>query len=177
MQVGGRIATLAPQGFSGYSLTREVQFRNMTDATPTLAQRFAAVVLPAAERAGYTGHGRNARLARASGMTESSVGRMLNGQAIPEPRFFEPLAEAVGLHPAVLFVEAGLMSRESLQSLSETDRSQVGSDLTPEEVADRLGIQDEVGRQMFFATIDRLLRLEDDQPADRDDRGGAAAEM
>lgn len=149
----------------------------MTDATPTLAQRFAAVVVPAAERAGYTGHGRQARLARATGMTESSIGRMWNGQAIPEPRFFEPLAQAVGLHPAVLFVESGLMSRESLQSLSETDRSQVGSDLTPEEVADGLGIQDEVGRQMFFATIDRLKRLEDDQPAERDNPGEAAAEM
>lgn len=149
----------------------------MTDATPTLAQRFAAVVVPAALRAGYTGHGRQARLARATGMTESSVGRMWNGQAIPEPRFFEPIAEAVGLHPAILFVEAGLMSRESLQSLSETDRSQVGSDLTPEEVADRLGIQDEVGRQMFFATIDRLKRLEDDQPVERDNPGGAAAQM
>jgi transcriptional regulator with XRE-family HTH domain len=150
----------------------------MTDATPTLAQRFAAVVVPAAERAGYTGHGRKARLARATGMTESSVGRMWNGQAIPEPPFFEPLAEAVGLHPAVLFVEAGLMSRESLQSLSETDRSQVGSVLTPEEMADGLGIQDEVGRQMLFATIDRLKRLEDDeQPADRDHHGGAAAQM
>lgn len=149
----------------------------MTDATPTLAQRFAAVVVPAAKRAGYVGHGRQARLARATGMTESSVGRMWNGQAIPEPRFFEPLADAVGLHPAALFVEAGLMSRESLQSLSETDRSQVGSGLTPEEVADGLGIQDEVGRQMFFATIDRLKRLEDEQPAERDTRGGAAAEM
>lgn len=172
------MSTLAPQGFSGYSLTREVQFRNMTDATPTLAQRFAAVVGPAAERAGYTGHGRKARLSRATGMTESSVGRMLNGQAIPEPRFFEPLADAVGLHPATLFVEAGLMSRESLQSLSETDRSQVGSELTPENVADRLGIQDEVGRQMLYATIDRLKRLEDEeQPAEHNNPGEAAAEM
>ncbi|MFD9248441.1 helix-turn-helix domain-containing protein [Streptomyces bottropensis] len=149
----------------------------MTDATPTLAQRFAAVVVPAAERAGYTGHGRKARLARATGMTESSIGRMWNGQAIPEPEFFEAIAAAVSLHPAVLFVEAGLMSRESLQSLSETDRSQVGSDLTPEEVADGLGIQDEVGRQMFFATIDRLRRLEDEPPADHTNNGGAAAQM
>lgn len=169
--------TLAPQGFSGYSLTREVQFRNMTDATPTLAQRFAAIVVPAAKAAGYTGHGAKAALARDTGMTESSVGRMWNGQAVPEPRFFEPLAQAVGLHPGTLFVEAGLLSRESLQSLSETDRSQVGSDLTPEEAADRLGIQDEVGRQMFFGAVDRLRRLQDDEPADHADRGGAAAEM
>lgn len=149
---------------------------DMTDATPTLAQRFAAVVVPAAERAGYTGHGRNARLARDTGMTESSVSRMWNGSAIPDPRFFEPLAQAVRLHPGKLFVAAGLLRPESLQSLSETDPSQVGSNLTPEEVADRFGIQDEVGRQMLYATIDRLKRLEDNQPADNN-HGGAAAEM
>lgn len=150
---------------------------DMTDGTPTRARRFANVVVPAAERAGYTGHGRNARLARDTGMTESSVSRMWNGSAIPEPRFFEPLAQAIGLHPGELFVEAGLLRPESLQSLSETDRSQVGSNLTPEEAADRLGIQDEVGRQMFLGTVDRLRRLQDDEPADHTNRGEAAAEM
>jgi transcriptional regulator with XRE-family HTH domain len=150
---------------------------DMTDGTPTRARRFANVVVPAAERAGYTGHGRNARLARATGMTESSVSRMWNGSAIPDPRFFEPIAQAIGIHPGELFVEAGLLRPESLQSLSETDPSQVGSNLTPEEAADRLGIQDEVGRQMLYATIDRLKRLEDEQPADRNNTGGAAAEM
>src|SRR6266571_4266618 len=170
MQVGDLIATLAPEGFSGYSLTREVESVNMTYATPTRAQQFAATVVPAAIRAGYTGRGAKARFARDTGMTESSVGRMWNGQAIPEPRFFEPIAKAAGIHPAVLFVESGLMSQESLQSLSETDRSQVGSNLTVDEVADRLGIRDEVGRQLFYATIERLKRLEDDA-SDQGDTG------
>jgi hypothetical protein len=30
---------------------------------------------------------------------------------------------------------------------------------------------------MLYATIDRLKRLEDEQPADRNNTGGAAAEM
>lgn len=150
----------------------------MTDATPTLAQRFAAAVDAAAERAGYKGRGRQARLARDTGMTESSVGRMLNGQAIPEPRFFQAIADAVGIHPAVLFVEAGLMSQESIQSLSETGRSQVGSALTVEEAAERLGIRNEVDRQMFYATYERLVRLQDDEPSDHQaDHGGTAAQM
>jgi hypothetical protein len=177
MQVSDLIATLAREGFSSYSLTREVESPDMTDATPTRAQRFAAIVVPAAQRAGYTGHGAKARLGRDTGMTESSVGRMWNGSAIPEPRFFEPLAEAVGLNPGVLFVEAGLLSPESLQSLSETDRSQVGSGLTPEEAADQLGIRDEVGRQLFYATIERLKRLEDDAPDNHAEPGGTAAQM
>lgn len=176
MQVSDLIATLAPQGVSGYSLTRELQFGNMTDATPTRAKRFAAVVVPAAEQAGYTGHGAKARFARDTGMTESSVGRMWTGTSLPEPRFFEAIADAARLHPGVLFVEAGLMSQEALQSLSETDRSQVISSITADEVADRFDIRDEVGREMLKATIERLKRLED-EPADRIDRGGKAAQM
>jgi transcriptional regulator with XRE-family HTH domain len=149
----------------------------MTDATPTHAQRFRDIVVPAAVRAGYTGHGAKARFARDTGMTESSVNRMWHGQAIPEPRFFEPIAETTGLHPGFLFVEAGLLSPESLQSLSETGRSQVGSALTPEEAADRLGITGDVDRELFYAAVERLKRREAEVSDDRQDRGGTAAQM
>jgi hypothetical protein len=150
----------------------------MTDGTPTRAQRFAAIVVPAAERAGYTGHGAKARFARATGMVESSVTRLWQGVALPEPRFYAAIADATSLDLGTLLVEGGVLSPESLQSLSETDRSQVGSPLTVEEAADRLGIKDEVGRQMFYATYDRLMRLEDGEPSDHQaDHGGTAAEM
>ncbi|HEY9353719.1 MAG TPA: hypothetical protein VIP28_10725 [Nocardioides sp.] len=177
MQVSDLITTLARQGFSGYSLTREVQFLDMTDGTPTRAQRFAAIVAPAAERAGYIGHGRNARFARDTGMTESSVSRMWLGTSLPEARFYEKIAEVTGVTLTTLLVEGGVLSPESLQSLSETDRSQVGSTLTPEEAADRLGINDEVGRQLFYATVERLKRLEDEASDHTADRGGTAAQM
>jgi hypothetical protein len=36
---------------------------------------------------------------------------------------------------------------------------------------------DEVGRQVFFTTIERLKRLEDDAPGPAADNGGAAAQM
>jgi transcriptional regulator with XRE-family HTH domain len=149
----------------------------MTDATPTRAQRFAARVVPAAERAGYTGHGAKARFARDTGMTESSVTRLWQGTALPEARFYEAIAAATSLDVATLLVEGGVLSPESLQSLSETDRSQVRSDLTVEEAADRLGIRDEVGRQMFYATYERLMRLQDESSDHADDRGGTAAQM
>lgn len=178
MQVDGLMATLAMEGFSSYSLPRELQFLDMTE-TPTRAQRFAAVVKPAAERAGYVGHGRNARLARDIGMSESSASRMLNGKAIPELEFIEPLARAIEMDLLELLTRTGIFSPESLPSLSETDRSQVGSrSITPEEAADQLGIKDEVGRQMFAATIERLRRLEDDGATDHgNDAGGSAAHM
>lgn len=175
MQVSGPIVTLAREGFSGYSLCREVESWDMTDATPTRAQRFRDIVVPAAERAGYTGFGAKARFARDVGMTESSVGRMWQGQAIPEPRFFEAIADRVGLDVGPLLVESGILSPESLQSLSETDRTRVGSSLTPEEAAERLGINDEVGRELFYATIERLKRLEDEASDHSADRGGTAA--
>lgn len=148
----------------------------MTDATPTRAQRFADIVVPAAEHAGYTGHGAKARFARDTGMTESSVGRMWQGIAVPDARFYSAISAAIGVDLGTLLVEGGVLSPESLQSLSGTDRTRVGSSLTPEEAADRLGIQDEVGRQLFYATIERLKRLED-EPSEHVDRDGTAAQM
>ncbi|NEB92381.1 hypothetical protein [Streptomyces bauhiniae] len=150
----------------------------MTDATPpTRAQRFAAVVVPAAERVGYTDYGAKSRFARDTGMTESSVGRMWLGRTLPDARFYEKIAEVTGLDLATLLIEGGIMSPESLQSLTETDRSQVRSRLTPEEAADRLGIRDEAERTYFFATVERLKRQHHDDASDSPDRGGSAAQM
>lgn len=152
----------------------------MTDATPTRAQKFAAVVVPPAREAGYTGRGAGARLARDAGMSESSVSRMLKGEALPEMRFWAPLTKLLGIDLVDLLAEMGIPP-ESLQPLSETDQSQVGSrPISPEEAADRLGLKDEAGRHMLIATIERLKRLEeqnedDDQPGD--ERGGTAAQM
>lgn len=149
---------------------------DMTDAqTPTRAQRFADIVKPAAERAGYTGHGAKARFARDTGMTDSSVTRLWQGAAVPEARFFGPISEAIGVDLGELLVEGGVLTRDSLQSLSDTDRSRVVSNLTPEEAAEQLGINDEVGREIFYATIERLKRLEGDTPGR--DQGGATAHM
>ncbi|MFK0124948.1 hypothetical protein ACIQSP_16730 [Streptomyces nigra] len=150
----------------------------MTDGTPTRAQRFAAIVVPAAERAGYTGHGAKARFARDVGMAESGVTRLWQGTALPDARFYAAISEAIGVDLGTLLVEGGVLSPESLQSLSETDRTRVDSTLTPEEAADRLGIRDEVGRQLLYATIERLKRLESDEASDHNaDRGGTAAQM
>lgn len=149
----------------------------MTDA-PTRAQKFAALVVPAAERAGYSGHGAGARLARDAAMSESSVSRMLKGQAVPDMKFWAPLAQVVGIELIDVLAEMGI-PREALRALSETEQSQVGSrSITPEEAATRSGISDPVGVEMLAATIERLKRLEEerqDQPGD--ERGGTAAQM
>ncbi|MFI1728244.1 helix-turn-helix domain-containing protein [Streptomyces acidicola] len=149
----------------------------MTTPPTTHAQRFAAVVVPALREAGYTGHGSQARLARDTGMSESSVSRMLKGQTIPELRFLAPLAEAIDMSPIDLLIKTGLISPESLPPLSETEPSQVGSgNITPEDAAERLGITDEVGRQMLIATIERLRRLQDEAD-NANPAGGTAAQI
>ncbi|MFB6787628.1 hypothetical protein ACFCWT_13225 [Streptomyces olivaceus] len=150
----------------------------MTDApTPTRAQRFRDIVVPAAERAGYTGHGAKARFSRDTGMVDSSVSRLWQGIALPEPRFYDRIAEVTGLDLGTLLVEGGILTPEALQSLSETGRSQVGSRLTPDEAADGLGIRDVVGREMFHATVERLKRHEDHDAGRGADHGGTAAQM
>lgn len=150
----------------------------MTDDTPTRAKRFAAIVVPAAERAGYTGHGSKAQFARDTGMPEASVTRLWQGKSLPDARFYSAIARVVGVELGTLLIEGGVLSPEALQSLSETDRSRVVSRFTVEEAADRLGIKDEVGRQMFFATYERLMRLQGDASDHADaDRGGTAAQM
>ncbi|MFF2189299.1 helix-turn-helix domain-containing protein [Streptomyces sp. NPDC058155] len=151
----------------------------MTDA-PTRAQRFAALVVPAAERAGYIGHGAGARLARDTGMSETSVSRMLAGTSIPKPEFLQPLAEAIGLDVRELLVAGLGLDPKIFRPLSETEQSQVGSrSITPSEAADRLGITDPIGREMLTATIERLRRLQDESaPGQNDsDNGGTAARM
>lgn len=149
----------------------------MTDRTPTHAQRFAAIVVPAAERAGYTERGRGARFARDTGMPESSVTRLWQGKALPEARFYPAIAKAVGLDLGTLLIEAGVLTQEAIQSLSETDRSRVGSNLTPEEAADGLGIRDASDRARFYAHVERLKRLPDETSEQSADNGGTAAQM
>lgn len=148
----------------------------MTDRTPTHAQRFAAIVVPAAERAGYTERGSKARFARDTGMPESSVTRLWQGKSLPEARFYPAIAAAVDINLGTLLVESGVLSQEAIQSLSETDRSRVGSNLTPEEAADGLGIRDASDRARFYATVERLKRLPDETSEQTDD-GGTAAQM
>ncbi|MFI9079177.1 helix-turn-helix domain-containing protein [Streptomyces sioyaensis] len=146
------------------------------DATPTRAQKFAALVVPAAHAAGFTGHGANASLARAAGITESSVSRMLTGRAIPDVRCFEDLAAALKIPVRDLLVQAEIISAHAL---TETDRSQVRSPVSLEAAADALGIADDpIARQMFYGVVERLRKEETAPDGERDDQtGGAAAEQ
>lgn len=176
MQVSGRMTAFPREGSVDYSLPREVKFTNMTDAPTGREERFFALVLPALERAGYAAYGMQQKLVADTGMNKSTASRLLRGETIPHVKFFPALAKAIGLDPVELLVAAEIVPREYLESqqtLSETDRSQVGSEpITPEEAAERLGINDDVGRFTFFAVVEKLTT----DNADEDSSGGATAQ-
>ncbi|WP_327671904.1 MULTISPECIES: helix-turn-helix transcriptional regulator [unclassified Streptomyces] len=153
----------------------------MTDAPQRRVEKFCALVLPALEAAGYTGYGSQQRLVADTGMSSSTISRLIKREQIPHVKFFPRLAEVAGLDPVELLVAAEVLPPEYLESqqtLSETKQSQVGSgSITPEEAAERLGIHDDVGRFTFFAVVDKLT--EEDQAAEADQTdttGGATAQ-
>ncbi|MFI8278570.1 helix-turn-helix domain-containing protein [Streptomyces sp. NPDC085929] len=143
----------------------------------TVRQRFGRLIASAARSTGrydLDSHGGKAALARAAGLSESTMGRVLRGESIPDPRFFEPLAAAVDLDIRDLLVEAGIVSPESLSTPSQTRATGVGSrSITLDEAANALGIHSDVGREMFAAAVERLQRTE--RATEADDGGGAAA--
>jgi transcriptional regulator with XRE-family HTH domain len=179
-QVSGRIATFPREGTGDYSLEREVEFVDMTDAPQGREAKFFALVLPALDQAGYAAYGHQARLMADTGMSSSTASRLLRGEAIPHVKFFPKLAAAIGKDPTELLVAAEHLPPEYLESqqtLSENKQSQVGSEgITPEEAADRLGFPDEVRRAVFLSVVESL---KDKKPeaGQSDDSGGTAAHM
>lgn len=181
MQVSGRIAAFPRKGISDYSLPREVKSQDMTDAPTERERKFFALVLPALEEAGYTAYGGQQRLVADTGMSKSTVSRLVRQEQIPHVMFFPALAKAADLDPTELLVAAEIVPPEYLESqqtLSETKRSQVRSgSITPEEAAERLGIHDDVGRFTLFAVIEKLKTAHAQEEGDADNPGSKAARM
>ena len=131
------------------------------------AQRFAEYIRPAVVAAGYDidnprGGGKKA-LAEETGMSPSSVGRMLAGQTLPEPVHLERLAEVVGVPLLDLLERSGVISerarRASPPPLTPL-ASPKESKLTPEEAARLLGIRSPDRVQMFTAMAKTLANQE-----------------
>ncbi|MFJ5804808.1 helix-turn-helix domain-containing protein [Streptomyces sp. NPDC093093] len=145
----------------------------------TVRQRFGRLIASAARATGrydIDSHGGKAALARAAGLSESTMGRVLRGESIPDPRFFEPLAKAVDVDVMDLLVEAGIVSPETLSTPAQTGAAEVGSrSITLDEAADALGIRTAVGRELFAAAVERLQRTERTERATDEDGGDATA--
>lgn len=172
--------TFPHEGISDYSLSREVQSWNMTDAPTGRKEKFFALVLPPLEEAGYTAYGHQQRLVAETGMNKSTVSRLIRREEIPHVMFFPALAKAIGKDPAELLVAAEILPPEYLESqqaLSETIQSQVGSEgITPEGAADRLGFQDDVRRAVFLNVVESLKITKPQSVQPDEDSGGTAAQ-
>lgn len=135
----------------------------------TISEKYAAWLAGAMRAAGLDidrqrGGGRKA-LAEAIGASPTSVGRWLEGKAVPNPEFFEPIADAVGVPVVTMLVESGIISAESVPT--ERTSGVRFQPTTPAEAADELGITDPVARARFMRELAernrRHLRVADDE--------------
>lgn len=111
-------------------------------------------------------------------MSESAVGRMLAGETLPDPRYFEAIARAVDLDVRELLVEAEIVSAGALSVVSETSAPGVRSrSITSDEAADALGLTDPVSREMLRAAIERQKRTQQGATDEQPEHGGTAAQM
>lgn len=128
-------------------------------------ERFASYVSEAAGRAGYDiysprGGGRKA-LAKATGMSASSVGRMLAGQTIPSPPQLEKLANALRVPLIDLLILGGVVSERAKQDTGMASVAPVRPlPITVEEAALALGIRRPDRVQMFKAMASTLIEQE-----------------
>ncbi|MBK3625451.1 XRE family transcriptional regulator [Streptomyces sp. MBT49] len=148
--------------------------RSKDDDTPTQergtpAERFGAFMAEAATAAGYDlgpkGGGRS-RLAEDTGLSLSSIGRMLAGRTLPMPKHFATLARAVNRPVRSLFEIAEMETGE--ESADGLIRPIGSVPLTPEEVADMWGITDPALRPLFISTSEQVRRLQREK-----DHGGS----
>jgi len=137
------------------------------------AQRFAEYIRPAVVAAGYDidsprGGGKK-ELAKAVGMSQSSVGRMLAGQTLPDPVHLERLAEVLRVSLMDLLIRSGIASVRASGTVTPATPD---TPLTPENAARLLGIRSPDRVQMFAAMAKTLA---DQEKADDGVRAGKGA--
>lgn len=142
------------------------------------AKRFGALVSQLAVEAGYDltpGTGGRLALARATGMSESAVGRMLSGLTLPMPTQFEKIAKVLQTDVRNLLVAAGVISREAWPEgvIPDVRSASSQSPLSPEAYADSWGITDPMLRQTMISNIETAIRLQRAQDTEQSATSGA----
>jgi transcriptional regulator with XRE-family HTH domain len=136
-----------------------------TTPTGTYASRsaydFATWLTQRLEAKGYNlsgprSGGRTA-FAEDSGISPSTVTRLLRGEMPTDTRILRTLADAVGVPYPEVLVRAGVMTPEELADIQER-RPAPGRRMTPEEAADELGITDPAERKVFVNMTKTLSR-------------------
>ena len=121
------------------------------------AQQFAAWLRAELTAAGYNlaARGGGQRLfAKDSGITTSTVSRILAGEGSTDTRNLERIAVALRKPLADVMVRAGVLTTRDLQEVALRDPTR--PPMTPDEAADELGITDPHARRVFIATTEAL---------------------
>jgi transcriptional regulator with XRE-family HTH domain len=118
---------------------------------------FAVFIRNAARKAGYDidsprGGGKTA-LAQDTGMSLSSVSRMLSGQSTPDASYFEKLAKALNVSAFVLLEKTMILTPDSYDRPPDPPPRQK---VTVDEAAADLGITEPVAVEAFRAMVAAL---------------------
>ncbi|MEU3917086.1 helix-turn-helix transcriptional regulator [Streptomyces sp. NPDC029004] len=100
--------------------------------------------------------GGKSAFASASGISASTVGRLLRGDHVTDTRVLAMLANALNVPLGEVLVRAGVLNQSELQAVQHPPAGRPG--ITPEQAADELGITDEQSRRLFIAMTNTLQR-------------------
>ncbi|MEW1672808.1 helix-turn-helix transcriptional regulator [Streptomyces noursei] len=100
--------------------------------------------------------GGRSRFADDSGISPSTVGRLLRGESVTDTRVLGLLAEALGVRLSEVLVRAGVISDDELAAVQTPTAGQ--RRITPEQAADELGIQDPQSRALFLSMTETLRK-------------------
>ncbi|WP_405561882.1 helix-turn-helix domain-containing protein [Streptomyces sp. NBC_01180] len=103
---------------------------------------------------GLRGGGRT-RFAADSGISPSTVGRLLRNEGATDTRVLAAIAETLGYPLGTVLVRAGILTEADLDAISER-RDTTQPPITPEQAADELGITDPQARRVYLATVAAL---------------------
>lgn len=145
----------------------------------TGAAALGALITELATRAGYDlrdkGLGKT-QLANDTGMSVSSVRRMLRGETLPKVENVYALAEVLEADEGLLLDTAGYRTPRTRADESTEPLLSVAEPLTPEGIADALRITNPFVRRMLISNIEEAVRLqrEADQASNDGGTGGHA---
>ncbi|MBP0456218.1 helix-turn-helix domain-containing protein [Streptomyces montanisoli] len=126
----------------------------------TATQTFATWLHDQLARRGYDlsrpRSGGKSSFAADSGISPSTVGRLLRGDNITDTRVLGLLAAALHVPLGEMLVRAGILDERELAYVRHPEPGE--RRITPEQAADELGIEDEQKRRLFVNMTETLQR-------------------
>lgn len=126
----------------------------------TTARAFAEWLHDQLTRRGYDlsglRSGGKTAFAADSGISPSTVGRLLRGDSVTDTRVLGLLAAALHVPLGEVLVRAGILDERELAYVRQPQPGE--RRITPEQAADELGIDDEQARRVFVSMAETLQR-------------------